>query len=267
MDKLRIQKFLSRMGVASRRASEELVEEGRVQINGTTVRELPVFVDPDVDTVSVDGKALPRPESMREGRVYVLLNKPRGVVCTQSDPEGRPRAVDLVPNMGKRVYCVGRLDMESTGLIVLTNDGELTEHLTHPRYEVVKTYVVEIPTQVAGDDIETIKAGVYIDGKRTQRSGVKVLKRNRDRTLLEIRLTEGRNREIRRMLAGCGYKVRRLHRKAIGPITDRGLKIGSHRPMSPPEVDALRNAGTEPGKPAARRGRKKTHRRRNRGKN
>jgi 23S rRNA pseudouridine2605 synthase len=267
MDKVRIQKFLSRMGVASRRASEELVEEGRVQVNGTTVGELPVFVDPQVDTVSVDGKPLPKPESMREGRVYVLLNKPRGVVCTQSDPEGRPRAVDLVPNMGKRVYCVGRLDLDSTGLIVLTNDGELTEHLTHPRYEVVKTYIVEIPRQVAGEDIETIKAGVYLDGKRTQRSGVKVLKRNRNRTLLEIRLTEGRNREIRRMLAGCGYKVRRLHRKAIGAITDRGMKIGSHRPLVPAEVDALRAAGKTPNqRPTGRRG-KKTNRRRKRGRN
>jgi 23S rRNA pseudouridine2605 synthase len=166
--------------------------------------------------------------------------------------------------MGKRVYCVGRLDMDSTGLIVLTNDGELTEHLTHPRYEVVKTYIVEIPAQVAGDDIETIKAGVYMDGKRTQRSGVKVLKRNRNRTLLEIRLTEGRNREIRRMLAGCGYKVRRLHRKAIGPITDRGLKIGSHRPLTPEEVDALRNAGKSPARPEGRH-RRKTNRRRKRG--
>ncbi|MFP4054661.1 MAG: pseudouridine synthase [Phycisphaerae bacterium] len=250
MGKLRIQKYLAEAGVASRRAAEEMVTEGRVEVNGKILVDLPIFVAPDADEVIVDGKPV-RPSDAKAGRMYFLLNKPRGVVCTQSDPQGRPRAVDLIPSLPSRVYCVGRLDLDSTGLIVLTNDGDLTEYLTHPRHQVTKTYVVEIPSRVEGDAINVIKKGIYLDGKKTQRSAVKVLKRDRNRTLMEIRLTEGRNREIRRMLARVGYKVRRLHRKAIGPITDRGVKIGNYRPLRPAEVEALRSAGQD--KPAKQR--------------
>jgi 23S rRNA pseudouridine2605 synthase len=247
MSKLRLQKYLAEAGVASRRAAEEMILEGRVEVNGKILVDLPIFVDPGADEVVVDGKSI-RPSDAKAGRMYFLLNKPRGVVCTQSDPQGRPRAIDLIPSLPSRVYCVGRLDLDSTGLIVLTNDGDLTEYLTHPRHQVTKTYVVEIPSRVEGEAISVIKKGIYLDGKKTQRSAVKVLKRDRNRTLMEIRLTEGRNREIRRMLARAGYKVRRLHRKAIGPITDRGVKIGNYRPLRPAEVEALRSAGQD--KPA-----------------
>jgi 23S rRNA pseudouridine2605 synthase len=193
-------------------------------------------VDLETDEVRVDGRKV---ERVAEKKVYFLLNKPRGVVCTQKDPDGRPRAVDLVPDVPQRVYCVGRLDKESTGILLLTNDGELTQHLTHPSGGVMKRYVVEVDGRPGSEEIQRIKEGVYLDGQKTQRSTVKVLKGGRQQSVLEIGLSEGRNREIRRILARLGHKVRRLKRVAIGPISDRGLKIGSFRRLTPAEVEKL----------------------------
>lgn len=239
---VRIQKVLAEAGIASRRACEEMVQEGRVRLNGKVVRDLPCFVRPGQDDLRVDGE---RVGSVGEEKVYVLLNKPKGVVCTNSDPEGRPRAIDLVPGVKQRVYPVGRLDTESTGLILLTNDGEFANRIAHPRYEVVKTYVVEVDAKVEGDAIEQLKKGLYLDGRKTAGAAVKVLRRNVSRTLLEVRLREGRNREIRRMLARLGYKVRSLRRVAIGPVTDRGIKTGKYRLLSPAEVRTLLKAATQ----------------------
>ncbi len=237
---VRIQKFLAASGVDSRRACEELVAEGRVRVNGRVVRELPAFVTPDADRVEVDGVTV-RPSKAPEP-VYILLNKPKGVVCTNKDPAGRPRAIDLVPDAPTRVFPVGRLDADSTGIILLTNDGDLANRLTHPRYGLTKTYVVEVDGAVAGDAIEKLKRGLYLDGKRTAGAAVKVLRRHATRTLLEVKLTEGRNREIRRTLARLNYKVRALRRTAIGPVTDRGIKTGNSRPLTPKEVAALKRA-------------------------
>ena len=241
MGKQRIQKVLSRYGVASRRAIEEMVAEGRISLNGRRVDRLPCFVDPEIDEIRLDGQTLRLAPDRR--KVYYLLNKPRGVVCTQADPAGRHRAVDLVPHPAGRIYCVGRLDKESTGLIILTNDGQLTEYLTHPKHGVMKTYVVDADGSVTGDQIEKLRKGVHIDGKRTQGVWIKVLRRRIKTTSLEIRLTEGRNREIRRMLARLGNKVRRLKRTAIGPLTDHGLKTGNYRVLTPREVARLRTCG------------------------
>ncbi len=246
MAKVRVQKHLAELGVASRRAVEEMILEGRVSVNGKLIVDLPCFVDPDSDKIMVDGRYIKKPRT--EKKIYFLLNKPKGVICTQSDPLGRPRAVDLVGHVGKRVYCVGRLDEDSTGLIIITNDGDLTEYLTHPRYCVEKTYVVEVDGRVVSEDITKLKQGVYLDGKRTQNAKVKIIKRGPARSLLEIKLTEGRNREIRRILAGLGHKVRKLKRTAIGPITDRGLKVGSNRCLSFAEVGRLRKAGKKQSK-------------------
>ncbi len=251
MGKLRIQKWLSQAGVASRRAAEEMILEGRVSVNGEPVTELPCFVTPGQDDIRIDGKKVRTTPRTAGKKAYVLLNKPRGVVCTQSDPHGRPRAVDMVPEIDRRIYCAGRLDLDSTGLIVLTNDGDFCNFLTHPRYEVEKTYVVEVDGEVAGDQLEKLKKGMYLDGKRTQGAWVKALRRRPGRSVLEIKLTEGRNREIRRLMARLGHEVRRLKRTAIGPITDRGLKIGHHRFLTSREIRQLRQAGTDtgPGKP------------------
>ncbi len=237
----RIQKVLSRAGIASRRKAEELVLAGRVTVNGERVRDLPVFVD-EGDDVRVDGRRVPGPPKRK---TYVLLNKPRGVVCTQSDPRGRTRAVDLVPEIDRRIYCVGRLDADSTGLLVLTDDGGLTQHLTHPSHEVPKTYVVRVDDRLSEGEIETLKAKTFLDGKPTHGAAVKVLRSSPKETLLEITLREGRNREIRRILARLGHKVRRLHRRAIGPIDDRGVKIGRYRMLRKHEVAKLRASGKD----------------------
>ena len=240
MTGIRIQKLLAEAGVASRRAVEQMILEGRVTVNGELVMELPCFVAPTGDDIRVDGRRI------RTGggpKVYYLLNKPAGVVCTQRDSQGRPLATDVLGPVAQRVYCVGRLDISSTGLIILTNDGELTLHLTHPSGGVAKTYVVEADGCISGEAIEKFKSGVYVDGKRTALAQIKVLRRNPKQTLLRVRLSEGRNREIRRILAKLGHKVRRLKRVAIGPITDRGLKIGSCRRLRPQEIDRLMKAG------------------------
>ena len=241
--RIRIQKFLAEMGVASRRSVEEMILEGRVSVNRKLVASLPCFVDPQVDDIRVDGRRI-RP-ILGGGKKYVLLNKPRGVVCTQKDPAGRPCAVDLVPDLGSRIYCVGRLDVESTGIILLTDDGDLTQRLTHPSYGVVKTYVVTVDGRLSAEQIAELKAGTYLDGKRTKPTAVKVLRKSPAQSLLEIRLSEGRNREIRRILARLGHKVRRLRRVAIGPITDKGLKIGHFRLLRPTEIAKLRKIGQD----------------------
>ncbi len=170
--------------MASRRACEELVLEGRVAVNDEVVKSLPIFVRPGVDHVSLDG----RPISIRrEKLVYLLLNKPRGVVCTSSDPAGRPRAIDLVANVPQRVFPVGRLETESTGIIIMTNDGELANRITHPRYGVEKTYVVEIIGSMDPAALEKLKEGRYLEGRRTAPVAVKVIRRSRENTLLELR--------------------------------------------------------------------------------
>ncbi len=246
----RIQKVLAEAGVDSRRAIEEMVIEGRVRVNGKTVAALPHFVEPG-DRIEVDGRTV-RWEK-REDKFYFLLNKPKGVVCTQFDPQGRRRAVDLLGDVGSRVYCVGRLDIESTGLIILTNDGELTNQLTHPRYGVPKTYIVDVEGMVSGDKIDRIKAGaMHIEGKRVGPSRVSVLARDHNTTLLQITLNESRNREIRRMLAMVGHDVKRLKRVAIGEITDKGVKIGNYRVLSPAEVESLRKSAGPKAATAAR---------------
>ena len=239
MAKIRINKLLADAGVASRRAIEEMIAEGRIAVNGKLVIELPCFVEP-TDKITVDGRTV----RINAGpKRYVLLNKPPGVVCTSSDELGRKRAIDCIPDLGERVYCVGRLDADSTGVILLTNDGELTQHLTHPKFGVVKTYRANIVGRVSGERIEKFKQGVFLDGRRTAGAMIRVVNRTTTGTVLEIRLTEGRNREIRRVLAKLGHKVKRLHRSAIGPIRDRGLGVGRWRELSGNEVEQLRNSG------------------------
>jgi len=233
---VRLQKALAAAGVASRHACEQLIKEGRVRVNGHPVERLPCFVRLKGDSVTVDGQTVRLRE---QKKVYVLLNKPSGVVCTQSDPSGRPRAADLVAHLARGVFPVGRLDMESTGLILLTNDGLLAQRIAHPRHGLAKTYVADVAGRVEAASMDRLKAGMHLDGRRTAGAAVKVLRRQRERTLLEIRLTEGRNREIRRLLARLGHKVRALRRVAIGPINDRGIKTGKCRLLTDDEVRKL----------------------------
>ena len=240
MVKVRIQKFLASAGVASRRAVEQAVRAGRVAVNAQTVTELPCFVTA-ADRITLDGEPVGR---RRSGNVYLLLNKPRGVICTQRDEtgRGRRRAIDLVGPAPPGVHCVGRLDEQSTGLILLTNDGELTHRLTHARFGVIKTYRARVGGRVAAADVARLAAGIHLDSGRTGGAAVKLLRRGGSESLLQLRISEGRNRQVRRMLARLGHKVRRLHRSAIGTVTDRGLKIGHFRYLRAAELAALRKA-------------------------
>lgn len=252
-ERVRLQKFLADAGVASRRECEELICEGRVLINETVVDTLPAFVNPRHDKVHVNG-ALVRPERHE----YWILNKPKGVVCTNRDPAGRPRAVDFMEHAPVRLFPVGRLDADSTGLLLLTNDGELAQKVTHPRYGLPKTYRVEVRGNVASDLPEKMKAGVYLSDGKASASDVKVAHSARDRSALTITLREGRNRQVRRMLARFGHPVKKLRRVQIGPISVRKLPLGASRRLSKSEVESLRAALEEAASKASQKPRGKS---------
>ncbi|MEM6560022.1 MAG: pseudouridine synthase [Planctomycetota bacterium] len=247
----RIQKLLANAGLASRRAIEAMVLEGRVRHNGTVVRELPVMVDPETDTVEVDGESVKLGGTKRR-RVYVLMNKPAGYVCTnrgQQTALGPQRlAIDLLPpGFRKRVYPVGRLDAESTGLLLLTDDGPITQKLTHPGFGVPKVYRVVCAGQVDNAVLRELEQGVRLadrDGKTyvAKVSSAKMHRRGRDRSIVDLTLKGGRNRQIRRALAKFDHKVRKLQRIRFGPLTLDKLKPGESRLLTPAEVKALRRS-------------------------
>ena len=247
---VRLQKFLSDAGVASRRHAEELIQEGRVLVNDEIVDELPAFVDPRKDRVIVDGRVV----HIQRHR-YFIMNKPRGVVCTNRDPAGRMRAVDLLPPMAERLFVVGRLDAESTGLLLMTNDGELAEEILHPRYGISKVYRVKVQGRVSADLPALMARGVYLsDGKATA-AHVEITHSGNAESVLNVMLREGRNRQVRRMLARLGHRVKALKRLRIGSLDVRGLPEGSCRSLSPAEVDELRAAVAKAREQAARPGR------------
>ena len=234
MARQRLQKVLASAGVDSRRKCEELILEGSVQVNGTVVDALPAFVDPDEDVITVEGRRIHQAR-----KVYYLLNKPKNVICTNRDPQGRRRAVDLVKT-AQRVFCVGRLDAETTGLILLTNDSELANRLTHPRYKVPKTYVARVKGMIDGDAIERLRKGVRLAEATTEAAAVRVIKKGRIESHVQITIRQGLNRQIRRMLARVGLPVRGLKRTKIGRLDLRGLGVGSSRPLTATEVTYLK---------------------------
>ena len=229
----RIQKILARYGVASRRRAEQMICEGRVQVNGRTC-EIGESADPEKDLVTVDGtalSALPRP-------VYIMLYKPRGFVTTAEDDRGRKTVLDLV-DCGERIYPVGRLDMDSEGLLLLTNDGELTNRLIHPAHEVTKTYLVWLKNA----DSEKIRAmgwPMEIDGYRIRPAQIKILQREMNEIQIEIEIHEGRNRQIRKMAQQCGMEVTRLKRIGEGPVQLGSLRTGSWRYLTDQEISSLK---------------------------
>lgn len=293
------------LGVASRRECENLITQGHVTVNGQALTALPAWVDPQVDRIEIDGLPVISPRHMRRGTqggskasagamsgggLYLALHKPRNVITTTRDPQGRRTVMDLIklpPGRAKRMYPIGRLDADSSGLILMTNDGELANLLTHPRYEVEKQYEVSIKGRLSDDDIKKLKEGLYLatrgagrrsrpntnragdqvkpeatsgDTKTSQTSKAASAKKARmsqikrlgyqrdkergDRTNVLITLREGQNREIRRMIARLGFKVRRLKRVSIGPIKLKGLAIGRWRALTTAEVHRLRRAAT-----------------------
>lgn len=239
MAEQRLQKVLAAAGVDSRRNCEELILDGAVRVNRKVIDTLPVFVDPEKDVITVNGRRI---QAAR--KVYFLLNKPKGVICTNSDPEGRKRAIDLV-RTDERVFCVGRLDADTTGLIIVTNDSELTNKLTHPRYGLPKKYVVKVKGEISGDAVEKLKKGVWLAEGKTGYAVIKVLKRNYKESLIEITLQQGLNRQIRRMMARVGLRVKSLKRAQIGRLTAKGLGVGQSRRLSEAEVRSLRRAAKD----------------------
>ncbi len=245
--KERIQKSLANAGVASRRSCEQLVLEGRVAVNGRILAELPVLIDPERDQVEVDGETVRLAQRRSARRVYLLLNKPKGVYSTNVAQGVQTRAVDLLPRgLPERVYPVGRLDAESKGLLLLTNDGELTHRLTHPKFGVPRTYRAIVDGEVRPGALSQLEKGVWLadahggKGKKTGRSQVRVVKRGDDQSVLEITMREGVNPQVRRMLAKLGHKVRDLTRIRLGPLTLEGLAAGKIRPLTPREVSELK---------------------------
>lgn len=243
----RLQKVLAEAGVGSRRTCEELIEAGQVAVNGHMIDSLPAWVNPAKDRITVGGKRV----RTSAPPVYVMLYKPRGVVSTNRDPEGRPRAIDLVDHpSGARLFPVGRLDMDSTGLLLMTNDGELANRLTHPRYHLPKAYIVTVRGALEARELEKLQRGLFLPdrrsgrGKRTTRSTLRVLKRDRDQTRLKLELREGRNRQIRRMMLQLGHPVSKLRRVQMGPLKLGNLRAGSWRELKPDELRALKRAAT-----------------------
>jgi pseudouridine synthase len=232
----RIQKVLAHAGIASRRAVEEMIEAGRVRVNGKKAR-LGQRVDPAKDAVEVDGSRVPLKAELR----YYLLNKPVGVVTTSDDPEGRETVLEYIET-DERVWPVGRLDIETEGALLLTNDGDLTHRLTHPSFQVPKTYLAEVRGSVGSKAIRALLSGVELDDGPARARSAQIVEQARGDTLLELVMTEGRNREIRRMLDTLDFTVVRLVRVAIGPLRLGRLKAGTYRKLGPAEVMALYRA-------------------------
>jgi 23S rRNA pseudouridine2605 synthase len=232
----RLQKVLARAGFGSRRAAEELIATGRVAVDGE-VAHLGRRVDPAVERITVDGI----PVSARDDLVYYLLNKPASVVTTARDPAGRRTVTDLVP-LEPRVFPVGRLDYDTEGLLVLTNDGDLAQRLSHPRHGIEKAYVVEVDGVPSRGTLRRLREGVMLDDGPTSPASVRVLQARRDTAALEFVIHEGRNRQVRRMCASVGHPVRRLVRTRVGPLRDRRLAPGAWRPLRQREVRALYEA-------------------------
>ena len=243
--KERIQKLLASAGVASRRNVEQMVLDGRVDVNGKTVRELPVLIDPETDHVEVDGERVRLRDRVAGRRHYIILNKPKGVYSTNVAQGEQTRAIDLLSgHVSARVYPVGQLDADAKGLLLLTNDGDLTNRLTHPRYGVAKTYRATVDGLVDPKELEQLEKGIWLADKqgkgfKTGRSHIRIVKRTRERSVLEITIREGRNRQVRRMLASVGHKVKDLTRIKMGPLTLEGLAPGQFRELTPREVKEL----------------------------
>jgi pseudouridine synthase len=237
MTRQRLQKVLAAAGVDSRRKCEELILSGAVSVNSQVVDTLPAFVDPQIDIITVHGKRI-----HAEQKVYFLLNKPKGVICTNYDPQGRKTAIDLIP-VQQRIFCVGRLDADTTGLLILTNDSELANRLTHPRYRLPKTYVVEVKGRIDDQTVETLKKGIRLAEGKTAEASVKLLRSGHQQSrFIGITIRQGLNRQIRSMLAKLDLPVKSLKRTRIGTITDRGLGIGKFRALIGTEVAYLKNA-------------------------
>ena len=243
---VRLQKIISQAGIASRRAAEKLIDEGRVTVNGETVHEMGTKADPSRDDIRIDGRRIKAPERHR----YILLYKPAGYVTTRSDPQRRRTVIDLLRGVKEYVYPVGRLDYDTQGLLLLTNDGDLAAKLTHPRHEVDRTYEARVAGMPDDEAIDRLRRGIPLDGRRTLPADVLLINKGRrdDSGVLLITIREGRNRQVRRMLEAVGHPVETLKRTRFGPISDRRLKPGDWRELTGEEVEKLKKWRSTSGK-------------------
>ena len=248
MSLIRLNKLLSHAGIASRRAAEDLIRQGRIELNGHIVTELGTKADPERDDVRVDGRRLGRAPERR----YLLMYKPRGIVSTRTDPQRRTTVINLLAAAGINgyFYPVGRLDAESEGLILLTNDGDFAERVTHPRYELERTYEAQVEGVPEERDLERLRKGVTIEGRRTLPAKVRLLRhvggRGSAQAVIELTIREGRNRQVRRMCDAIAHPVDRLRRTRIGPISGGALRPGQIRDLTQAEIQALTK--TDPGR-------------------
>ena len=236
--RIRLNRFLAAAGVCSRRSADGVIAKGRVIVNGDVVTQLGTRIDPAQDDVRCDGQRV-RPEPP----VYVLFNKPKGIVCTNARNEVRKRAIDFLEGVRGRLYTVGRLDAESEGLILLTNDGDFAQAVSHPRYGIDKTYAVLVRGRVSRENAEKARGGVWLAEGRTGGARIRIERTGRDRTYLKLQIHEGKNREVRRIFARLGHSVISLKRVRIGSLTLHGLGVGKHRFLTRKEVaDLLKQA-------------------------
>ncbi len=230
----RIQKIIAHAGVCSRRKAEQYIAEGRVKIDGELVTQPGLKVDPQQSLITVDGKPL-----QEEKKVYILLHKPRGYVTTLSDPQGRPIVTDLIPEIPERLFPVGRLDLESEGALLLTNDGALANQVLHPRFEVNKTYEATLQRLPQKTDLQRLEQGIILDGKKTWPARLRILKKKRDLTVIEIMIHEGKKRQVRKMFQAVGHEVIRLKRTAYGQLRLQNLPEGTYRFLGKNDVKKL----------------------------
>lgn len=243
MQAVRLQKVMAQAGVASRRQAERLITQGRVMVNGQAVTQMGTLVDPGTDVVRVDGQRLHHQIPRR----YVLLHKPRGCVTTCEDEQGRSTVLDLLPPQPGRLFPVGRLDVNSEGVLLLTNDGQLAHRLLHPRYRIPRVYVVQVHGMVTERDVERLRRGVNLDDGKTLPARVQIVRQVEKNCTLRLTLYEGRHRQIHRMLERCGpYRVKRLQRTAMGPLTLAGLPPAGSRMLEPFEVARLQRVCRSP---------------------
>ncbi len=233
---MRLQKYLANAGVASRRSAEKMIGEGRVAVNGDIIREMGVQIDENYDVVEVDGEVVKNTEK----KYYIMLNKPAGFVTTVSDDKGRPTVMELVSDISARIYPVGRLDYDTEGLLILTNDGDLTYKITHPKHDIAKTYVAEVTGNVTMDTILQLRRGVVIDGQKTSPAEVEVVGATQYGTKVEITIHEGRNRQVRKMFEALGCIVKKLKRTKEAGLTLGHLPLGKWRKLSESEVNMLK---------------------------
>lgn len=235
MTEERLQKYLAAAGVASRRASEILIKEGRVSVNGKVIRELGTKVIPGKDKIMVDGKQVQQAEQL----VYLLMNKPAGYLTTVKDTHDRLTVMDLIKDVPERVFPVGRLDYETEGLLLLTNDGEFAYRMTHPKFKLVKTYVAVVQSKLTKERLELLRNGVTLEDGKTAPAEVRILRQENHKTVVEISIHEGKNRQVRRMFKAVKNPVLELKRVSVGPLTLKGVNPGEYRRLTVDELHKL----------------------------